>query len=364
MKERRSIRVRALALVLGLASATLAAARPAALPEKLSDTEFWRLASESSEPDAYFRITDNYTSNEREVGVVASMLKENGVKGGVYLGVGPEQNFTYISAIKPAMAFILDIRRQAAMQHLMFKAIFEFSKDRADFISLLFSKPRPEGLTPSTSIQKIWDAFMAVGTDQAMSTKTYDRIVKQLTETHKFVLTADELSKLQSVFSAFTAFGPSISTRGTGGGGVTFADLTGNQFESNGEVPTFLGSDENFKVVKTLHDKNLIVPVTGDFGGSKALRAIGAWLKKENGIVSAFYVSNVEQYLFQDGKAPTFYENVGTLPISETSVFIRPYSLRRGSGGATQSLCSISSFLVAVANGRIYGNNEALACVR
>jgi hypothetical protein len=364
MKEPRSRRVRALALVLALASATLLAARPAALPDKLGDAEFWKLASESSEPDAYFRITDNYTSNEREVGVVASMLRENGVKGGVYLGVGPEQNFTYIAAIKPAMAFILDIRRQAAMQHLMFKAVFEFSKDRADFISLLFSKPRPEGLASSAPIQKIWEAFMAVGTDQAMATKTYDRIVKHLTETHKFVLTAEELSKLNAVFGAFTAFGPSISTRGSGGGSLTFADLTGWVYDSAGEIQSFLGSEENFKVVKTLHDKNLLVPVTGDFGGTKALRAIGAWLKKENGTVSAFYVSNVEQYLFQDGKATAFYENVGTLPISEASVFIRPYSLRRGGGGATQSLCSITSFLTAFGNGRVFGNNDALACAR
>ena len=44
-------------------------------------------------------------------------LRATGVQGGVYLGVGPEQNLTYIAAICPAMAFIVDIRRQAAMQH-------------------------------------------------------------------------------------------------------------------------------------------------------------------------------------------------------------------------------------------------------
>ena len=62
------------------------------------------------------------------------------MQGGVYMGVGPEQNFTYIAAIRPAMAFIVDIRRQAVMQHLMFKAMFELAKDRADFISLLFAQ--------------------------------------------------------------------------------------------------------------------------------------------------------------------------------------------------------------------------------
>ena len=90
------------------------------LPARLSDADFWALVSDISEPGAYFRITDNYTSNERQVGQLFTMLRTNGVRGGVYMGVGPEQNFSYIAAIKPVMAFICDIRRQAVMQHLMF----------------------------------------------------------------------------------------------------------------------------------------------------------------------------------------------------------------------------------------------------
>ena len=41
-----------------------------ALPTRLSDAEFWKLVSDISEPGGYFRITDNFTSNEREVGRV------------------------------------------------------------------------------------------------------------------------------------------------------------------------------------------------------------------------------------------------------------------------------------------------------
>jgi hypothetical protein len=339
-------------------------ARPLALPDKLTDAEFWKLASDISEPGGYFRITDNYTSNEREVGTVFTLLRETGVKGGVYLGVGPEQNFTYIASIRPSMAFIIDIRRQAAIQHLMFKAVFELSKDRADFISLLFSRPRPAGLDPSTSIQKMWDTYWTVGTDQAMATRTHAALLKHLTETRKFALNADETAMLQAVFGAFTAYGPSISTRGSGGNGVTFADLTGWSLDGTGQPQSFLSTEENFRTVKALHDKNLLVPITGDFGGPKAIRAIGAWLQKQGGTVSGFYVSNVEQYLFMDGKAGAFYENVATLPLSETSVFIRPYSLRRGGGTSPQPLCGISGFLAAASAGRIYSYNESLMCVR
>ena len=145
----------------GRSAAPYQAAVPS-LPDRLSDAEFWNLVSDISEPGGFFRITDNFTSNELEVGRVFTMLRERGVAGGVYLGVGPEQNLTYIAAIRPAMAFIVDIRRQAVMQHLMFKAVFELAKDRADFIALLFSKPRPADLDGTTPIQRIWNAYASV----------------------------------------------------------------------------------------------------------------------------------------------------------------------------------------------------------
>jgi len=372
------MRVAALVLVLGLGE-PLAAQPPKgpmpgavgagamALPARLSDADFWKLTSDISEPGGYFRITDNYTSNEREIGQLMTMLREGGIGGGVYLGVGPEQNFSYIAAIRPAMAFIVDIRRQAAIQHLMFKAIFELSKDRADFISLLFSKPRPAGVDGSMSIQLMWDAFSRVDTDVAASLRTYERLRKHLVDTHKFGLNAEEILLLESVYEAFVGFGPAISTRGGamggrgGGSGSTFADLTGWSYDASGTPQSFMSTEDNFRYVKSLHEKNLIVPVTGDFGGPKALRAIGEYLKKQGGVVRAYYVSNVEQYLFQDGKARAFYDNVATLPLDDKSVFIRPYSFRRG-GGTIQSLCGIRGFLAAVAADRVYTNNDALAC--
>ncbi len=336
------------------------------LPARLSDAAFWKLQSDISEPDAYFRITDNYTSNEGEIGRLFTMLRERGISGGVYVGVGPEQNLTYIAAIRPAMAFIVDIRRQAAMQHLMFKAIFELAKDRADFISLLFAKPRPEGLGAATPVDKLWEPFFITDASPSLKTKNYDRIVTHLTKTHGFTLTSDELGKLQTVYEAFYAYGPAITTRGLamgGGGGSsqTFADLTGWSYDDNNRQQSFLSTEEHFQFVKSLHERNLLVPVTGDFGGTRAIRAIAKYLHGHGATLSAFYVSNVEQYLFQDGKEKAFYDNVAALPLAATTVFIRPYSLRRG-GGTTQSLCAIPQFLAAAKAGRIFNNNQALDC--
>lgn len=338
------------------------------LPTKLGDDEYWKLLNDISEPDGYFRITDNYTSNETEIGRIVGMLRDAGVTGGVYLGVGPEQNLTYIAATRPVMAFIVDIRRQAVVQHLMFKALFELSRDRADFLSLLFSLPRPANLGASTPIEKIWEAYLAVNQpDLEFKLKTHARMVAHLTKTRGFALTPVELDKLDAVFDAFTGYGPGISTRGSamgrGGNTATFADLTGFSYDAANRPQSFLSTEENFRYVKSLHERNLIVPVSGDFAGPRAIRAIGAYLRGRGATVSAFYVSNVEQYLFQEGKNQAFYDNVATLPLTPASVFIRPYSLRRG-GGPTQSLCAIVPFLAAARAGRIYSNNEALSCVR
>jgi hypothetical protein len=342
------------------------APKTSSLPEKLSDADFWSLEQDISEPGGYFRISDNYTSNEPEIGRVFTMLRERGVQGGVYLGVGPEQNLSYIAAVRPAMAFVVDIRRQAVMQHLMFKAMFELAKDRADFISLLFSKPRPAGLDRTTPIQRMWEAYASLATDVAAAKQNAVRIADHLTQAHKFKFTADEAAQLAQVIDAFIQFGPAITTRGGAAGGrgggnnVTFADLTGWSLDAAGQAQSFLSTEENYQFVKSLQERNLVVPVSGDFGGPKAIRAIGGYLQKQGGTVSAFYLSNVEQYLFQDGKQRAFYDNVATLPLNDASVFIRPYSLRSGQ----TPLCGIAGFLKAVVAGRVSSNYEALACTR
>ena len=349
------------------ASPTLSAA--GMLPQRLSSADYWKLLTDISEPGGYFRIEDNYTSNEMEVGQLYTMLRTNNVSGDVYMGVGPEQNFTYIASVRPKMAFIVDIRRQAVMQHLMFKAMFEMAKDRGEFVSILFGKPRPPGIDTGTNIQKMWEAYRTVKSDSALAAQNYSRVVDRLTKHHGFVFTADETAQLRSVFNAFYYYGPSISTRGSQGGGGRggyggdFSDLTGFSPDASGQPRSFLSSEENYKYVKTLHEKNLIIPVSGDFGGPKAIRAIGAYLKEHRAVVRAFYVSNVEQYLFGDGKDRAFYSNVAMLPVDSTSVFIRPYSMRRSSwGGPTQSLCPIGPFLKAVDGGRIMSNDYALSC--
>src|SRR6185295_5385621 len=113
------------------------------LPAELSDQDYWKLIEDISEPNGFFQ-SDNLVGNERPLQYVVPALKAM-KRGGVYLGVAPDQNFTYIVALEPRMAFIVDIRRGNLLEHMMYKAIVELAPTRADFLSRLFSRKRPEG---------------------------------------------------------------------------------------------------------------------------------------------------------------------------------------------------------------------------
>src|SRR3989304_5084437 len=110
----------------------------------ISASEFSRMIQEFSEKGGYFQ-SDNFTSNETAYLHILGRLKELGVSGGAYVGVGPEQNFTYIAKIRPQIAFIVYIRRQAIIQHLLYKSLFHLARNRVQFLSLLLRKPLPTG---------------------------------------------------------------------------------------------------------------------------------------------------------------------------------------------------------------------------
>jgi len=151
------------------------------LPNRLSDVEFWQLSEQMSEPDGFFR-SDNLLSNELYYPEVMPELIRRVPAGRVYLGVGPEQNFNYIVAIKPKMVFITDIRRGNLHTQLMYKALFELSKDRAEFVSRLFTKPRPAGLTDQTTAAQLMQAYWEVASSDAPAfEKNLQAVKDQLT---------------------------------------------------------------------------------------------------------------------------------------------------------------------------------------
>jgi len=216
---------------------------------------------------------------------------------------------------------------------LMYKALFELSSDRADFVSRLFSKPRPAGLTADSTAQEIFAAFEKVETSEPLYKENLAAITGHLVKTRGLHLTDEDLKGIEYVYYQFFWYGPSIqywSTGGSGRGGrnaPTFADLMMAD-DGKGLSRGFLASDASFRVLKDLETKNLLVPVVGNFAGPKALRSVGAYVRDHNASIAAFYLSNVEQYLGRSGIWGQFCANVATMPLDESSTFIR--SVRSG----------------------------------
>jgi hypothetical protein len=334
----------------------------AQVPARLADTTFWRLMNEYSEPWGTFR-SENFVSNETSLQWVIPELTRRIAPGGVYLGVAPDQNFTYIAAVRPSVAFIVDIRHQNAMEHLMYKALFETSSTRAEFLAKLFSRAPLKGVDTSATAAQLFDALGKQPPDSARHRENFRAIVSRLTDVHRFALSDSERVSLGCVYSAFFTQGPELTYNfasecrnpgpfgygyggpmgpGPGGGmgrfGFRMPTYQGMVVETDsaGTNWSYLGSEARFRAVKSMEERNLIVPLTGNFAGPRAIRAVGDWVRARNAKVTTFYVSNVEQYLFQQGdEAKRFYENVATLPIDSTSTFIRSFAGGRFLGADT-----------------------------
>ncbi len=333
------------------------------VPDRLTDSTFWQMMTGMSEPNGYFQ-SENLLSNETGFETVIPALLGHVTPGAVYLGVGPEQNFTYIAALHPPLAFIVDIRHQNAMQHLLYKALMELSDSRVDFVSRLFSRPRPAELRDDVSVDTLLAVFDRVAPDSMLYHRTLDAVEQRLIGTHGFPLDSSERQLLEHNFTAFYQAGPELSyafnSNRYGGRGrmPDYAELM-VQTDAQGVERSYLATPANYAVVRDLELRNLIVPLTGDFSGPHALRAIGDYLRAHGAVVGAFYTSNVEQYLFrQDDEASRFYANVATLPIDSGSTFIRSggggFRGHGGPGGMHASLLEpIADLLAAFKAGQI-----------
>ena len=317
----------ALALIIApLASAGQLISRYHARPEGLTAAEFARLITDVSEEGGYFR-SDNFTSNETSYLHVVDKLRELGATGGAYIGVGPEQNFTYIAKVRPRVAFIVDIRRQAMIQHLMFKAIFELASDRAQYLSLLLSRPLAKDKAPGAdaSATEILNYFSQASSDDLAYAANLAAIRKTIKDNFRVQLSDADQTSLAYVYKNFRSDGLDIAYRMEGMRGGWFPTLKEliEQPDQHGKLGNFLATKEDYEFVRDMHRRNLIIPVVGDFAGKKALASVGNYLRKNGYTVSAFYTSNVEQYLFQGAVFNGFAENVRKLPIDDKSLFIR-----------------------------------------
>jgi hypothetical protein len=144
-----------------------------------------------------------------------------------------------------------------------------------------------------------------------------------------------------------------------GGWMPTLAQMM-TETDAEGVPRGYLASEELYGRVRDLQLRNLLVPVVGDFGGDKALRAVASWLRSHDATVGVFYASNVEQYLFQQGDAAVrFFDNLGTFPTDSASTFVRSATgrgwvpMRNPRSRMAQLTMPIDKMLKAIREGRV-----------
>ncbi len=338
------------------------------LPAQIPDVGFWRMVTGFSEEAGSFRF--QYMSNEREFAALIPELKKSTKPGGVYLGVGPEQNFSYIAALRPRIAFIFDIRRENMLEHLIYKAVFEMSPTRVEFVSRLFSRRTPAGLSDKSTVSELFQAFARIPGDAQLFTQNLEAIKDLLVKNRRFLLTSQDQSEIDGVYRTFFNAGPGFPYPGRNFGaffGGSYADLMTAR-DDDGEPRSYLAGEDSFLFLRDIERRNLIVPLVGDFAGTKAIRAAAAYLKEHQATVTTFYTSNVEQYLFEQGDDwQRFYANLATLPLDSSSTLIRSSHfapagarLRRVPSNYVMLRSSIADLVKAFKEGRIQNYYNAI----
>ena len=321
MRRRAAIRYALLPALFGVAVATWAlrgAPQPAA---QSFAARIERLSEAGGDFD-----TDNLISNERSYLEVIPAIKAAGTSGGAYIGVGPDQNFSYIARIRPSIAFIVDIRRDNLLLHLLFKALFAASRTRVDYLALLTGRAPPERLDTwrESSLDRIV-AYIDDTKPDVDASKQLDRKLYGAMTSYGVTFTATDAATLQRFHQAFVANGLSLKFESHGRppqlAYPMFRDLLVAS-DRAGRSWNFLASESDFQFVKSLEARDLVIPVVGDLGGIHALSAIADLMNARSERLSAFYISNVETYL-SGGKYSQFVKNVARLPHDARSLLIR-----------------------------------------
>ena len=296
------------------------------------------LIASLSEPGGYFD-TDNLISNERSyLHVVPALRALAGQAGdnGVYLGVGPDQNFSYIAHLRPTLAILIDIRWDNLLLHLLFKALFSEAATRADYLALLTGRSQsaaPRDASIESIVRLVEEARPLARSELA---RLQTRLV-EIIDGFGVPLSNGDRATIARFHRRFVDAGLSLQFNSTGRPPQydypTFRDLL-LEVDRYSVRRSFLATEQDFQFVKSLHARDRIVPIVGNLAGASALAKVGRYLDATGLRVSAFYTSNVEFYLFRDGSAPAFMTNLARLPRQPGSVIVR--SVFSG-GGARMS---------------------------
>ena len=302
------------------------------------DTSFAGTVARLSEPAGYFD-SDNLISNETSYLHAVSHLRTLGTSGGAYIGVGPDQSFSYIAAIRPSVAFMIDIRRDNLLMHLMFKALFQRSANRLEFLSRWTGRVVPPDVREWDNAP-IDDILTRVDSLTIDPNRSETDSILATVRRYGVPLTLGDSATIRRFHGEFVTYGLDLKFTSTGRAARYYYPTLRQlilERDLDGRRSSYLASDRTWRFVKDLEARNRVIPVVGNLAGSVAFPAIGREVAARGEQVSALYVSNVEMYIWREGSFTTFAANAARLPRNDRSVIIRSF-FGGGFGGSSHPL--------------------------
>jgi hypothetical protein len=289
---------------------------------------------------------DNFMTNEDSFVRVAGEIARRTPRDGVYLGVGPDQNFTYIAHAEPVAAFILDHRRRNLRLHLLHKALFSLSADRVAYLTLLTARQVPS-LTKGYTARDLVAAFQASPMVRELLDATIAEVARALRPLG--VLDDKEWADLATIQARLA--GPGMTARFLA---MPIYPTLGQLIlttDHDGHPAHVLSRDDLYQRMRQAQRDDRVIPVVGDFAAPDVLPRLGSWLRRRGLGVSLFYISDVEFFLFRSGKFASYVENLAQLPWLDHALIVRTstreiaHPERVAGDSSTTIVRSVASFL-------------------
>ena len=315
-----------------------------------------------SEPETG-RAADNFVSNEDSYPRVAGELARRCPRNAVYLGVGPDQNFTMIAQARPRLAFVIDNRRRNLRLHLLHKSLTALSVDRAGYLRRLTAR---EPVRPLPSDPTAADLVAGFG-PPPMDPKRLAAEIFEVRRTIEPLGILDEVEWADLATIQAKLAGPGLSARFLA---LPMYPTLAKLLTTNdraGRPAHWLAQESTYQVVRDLQRTDRVVPLVGDFAGSTALQALGDWLRGRSLKVGVCYTSDVEFFLIRAMRFDRFIANLSSLPWADGALIVRSSTREiqhpdRVSGdSSTTTIAPVAPFLERAKTGKIRSVDDLFA---
>jgi hypothetical protein len=314
-----------------------------------------------SEPETG-RPADNLMTNEDSFPRVCGELARRAPAGGVYVGVGPDQNLTYLAHARVELGFVVDYRRRNLRLHLLHRALLALAADRAGYLSRLTARSLRD-------VGKETDGagLVAAARRAAWDQKQFDREVREVRRYLEplRIVQEEEWSDLRTIHARLS--GPGVEARflalpmyPTLGDLITTTDREGRPAH-------FLAAEGLYATLRSLQCEDRVIPLVGDLGSPGTLGRIGAWLRERSLGVSVVYLSDVEFFLLRGGRYEGLVQGLEALPRLEGAVLLRTstreirHPQRVKGDSSTTIVVSLQEAISAWRGGKVRGADDLFA---